>query len=75
MDDGSVQYSGVLKSSTTNGVTITPMKDQEKNYRLKLSYENYVINLHSFEELQPAAGVVAGGSSTGRGDQTETGRN
>jgi conjugal transfer pilus assembly protein TraE len=30
MDDGSVQYSGVLKSSTTNGAIITPLKDQEK---------------------------------------------
>ncbi|HFG4203444.1 TPA: TraE/TraK family type IV conjugative transfer system protein, partial [Enterobacter hormaechei] len=55
MDDGSVQYSGVLKSSTTNGVIITPLKDQEKTYRLKLSYENGVINLHSFEELQPVS--------------------
>lgn len=35
MDDGSVQYSGVLKSSTTNGAIITPLKDQEKTYRLK----------------------------------------
>jgi conjugal transfer pilus assembly protein TraE len=51
MDDGSVQYSGVLKSSTTNGAIITPLKDQEKTYRLKLSYDNGVINLHSFEEL------------------------
>ncbi|KAI3492011.1 hypothetical protein L1887_43554 [Cichorium endivia] len=40
MDDGSVQYSGVLKSSTTNGAIITPLKDQEKTYRLKLSYDN-----------------------------------
>lgn len=53
MDDGSVQYSGVLKSSTTNGAIITPLKDQEKTYRLKLSYDNGVINLHSFEELKP----------------------
>ncbi|MDV0787432.1 TraE/TraK family type IV conjugative transfer system protein [Citrobacter amalonaticus] len=53
MDDGSVRYSGVLKSSTTNGAITTPLKDQEKTYRLKLSYENGVINLHSFEELKP----------------------
>ncbi|WP_312771011.1 TraE/TraK family type IV conjugative transfer system protein, partial [Escherichia coli] len=55
MDDGSVQYSGVLKSSTTNGAIITPLEDQEKTYRLKLSYRNGVINLHSFEELQPVS--------------------
>jgi len=55
MDDGSVQYSGVLKSSTTNGAIITPLKDQEKTYRLKLSYDNGVINLHSFEELKPVS--------------------
>lgn len=55
MDDGSVQYSGVLKSSTTNGAIITPLKDQEKTYRLKLSYDNGVINLHNFEELKAKA--------------------
>ncbi|MGU9868272.1 TraE/TraK family type IV conjugative transfer system protein [Kluyvera ascorbata] len=54
MNDGAVVYNGTLKSSTTNGTIITPLKDQEKTYRLKLSYENGVINLHSFEELQPA---------------------
>lgn len=52
MKDNAVMYSGVLKSSTTNGAITTPLKDQEKNYRLKLSYENGVINLHSFEELR-----------------------
>ncbi|HDR2795209.1 TPA: type IV conjugative transfer system protein TraE [Enterobacter asburiae] len=55
MNDGSVVYSGTLKSSTTNGAITTPLKDQEKTYRLKLSYENGVINLHGFEELQPAS--------------------
>jgi conjugal transfer pilus assembly protein TraE len=38
-----------------NGAIITPLKDQEKTYRLKLSYDNGVINLHSFEELQPVS--------------------
>ncbi|WP_194208709.1 TraE/TraK family type IV conjugative transfer system protein [Superficieibacter sp. 1612_C1] len=52
MNDNAVMYSGVLKSSTTNGAITTPLKDQEKTYRLKLSYENGVINLHSFEELR-----------------------
>ncbi|HBL5487352.1 TPA: conjugal transfer protein TraE, partial [Enterobacter hormaechei] len=46
---------GVLKPSTTNGAITTPLKDQEKTYRLKLSYDNGVINLHSFEELKPAS--------------------
>lgn len=55
MDDGSVQYGGVLKSSTTNGAITTPLKDQEKTYRLKLSYDNGVIYLHSFEELEPVS--------------------
>ena len=55
IDDNTVQYSGVLKPSTTNGAITTPLKDQEKTYRLKLSYDNGVINLHSFEELKPAS--------------------
>lgn len=54
MNDGSVVYSGILKSSTTNGAITTQLKDQEKNFRLKMSYQNGVINLHDFEELQPA---------------------
>ncbi|MCS3490892.1 type IV conjugative transfer system protein TraE [Enterobacter sp. SLBN-59] len=54
-DDDTVQYSGILKSSTTNGAIITPLKDQEKTYQLKLSYDNGVINLHSFEELKPVS--------------------
>ncbi|EKQ6529152.1 conjugal transfer protein TraE [Klebsiella aerogenes] len=54
-DDDTVQYSGILKSSTTNGAIITPLKDQEKTYQLKLSYNNGVINLHSFEELKPVS--------------------
>ncbi|EPC0986641.1 TraE/TraK family type IV conjugative transfer system protein [Enterobacter ludwigii] len=54
-DDDTVQYSGILKSSTTNGAIITPLKDQEKTYQLKLSYYNGVINLHSFEELKPVS--------------------
>lgn len=52
LNDGSVVYNGILRSSTTNGAIITPLEDHEKTYRLKLSYENGVINLHSFEELQ-----------------------
>ncbi|MHA1163782.1 TraE/TraK family type IV conjugative transfer system protein [Enterobacter ludwigii] len=55
IDDNTVLYSGVLKPSTTNGAIITPLKDQEKTYRLKLSYDNGVINLHSFEELKPVS--------------------
>lgn len=53
MTDGSVEFSGTLKSSTTNGAITTPLKDQDKTYRLKISYLNGMINLHSFEELQP----------------------
>jgi len=53
MTDGSVEFSGTLKSSTTNGAITTPLKDQDKTYRLKISYVNGMINLHSFEELQP----------------------
>lgn len=52
-NDGSVEFSGTLKSSTTNGAITTFLKPEEKIYRLKLSYVNGVINLHSFEELQP----------------------
>lgn len=52
-NDGSVEFSGTLKSSTTNGTITTFLKPEEKIYRLKLSYVNGVINLHSFEELQP----------------------
>ena len=48
-----VEFSGTLKSSTTNGAITTFLKPEEKIYRLKLSYVNGVINLHSFEELQP----------------------
>ncbi|HDR2474413.1 TPA: conjugal transfer protein TraE [Enterobacter soli] len=54
-NDGSVDFSGTLKSSTTNGAITTFLKPQEKIYRLKLSYVNGVINLHSFEELQPVS--------------------
>lgn len=53
MTDGSIEFSGTLKSSTTNGAITTPLKDQDKTYRLKISYLNGMINLHSFEELQP----------------------
>lgn len=53
MTDGSIEFSGTLKSSTTNGAITTPLKDQDKTYRLKISYVNGMINLHSFEELQP----------------------
>lgn len=53
MTDGAVEFSGTLKSSTTNGVITTPLKDLKKTYRLKLSYQNGLVNLHSFEELQP----------------------
>lgn len=52
-NDGSVEFSGTLKSSTTNGAITTFLKPEEKIYQLKLSYVNGVINLHSFEELQP----------------------
>lgn len=52
MDDGFVQYSGVLKFFIINGVIIMLLKDQEKIYCLKLSYENGVINFYSFEEFQ-----------------------
>lgn len=52
-NDDSVEFSGTLKSSTTNGAITTFLKPEEKIYRLKLSYVNGVINLHSFEELQP----------------------
>jgi conjugal transfer pilus assembly protein TraE len=55
MTDGSVEFSGTLKSSTTNGTITTPLKDQEKTYRLKISYKNGMVNLHSFEELQQVA--------------------
>jgi len=52
MSDGSVEFSGTLKSATTNGAITTPLKDQAKTYRLKISYKNGIVNLHSFEELQ-----------------------
>lgn len=52
-EPGVVEFSGTLKSSTTNGAITTPLKDQDKTYRLKLSYESGTINLLSFEELQP----------------------
>ncbi|MDW2745018.1 MULTISPECIES: TraE/TraK family type IV conjugative transfer system protein [Atlantibacter] len=52
-EPGVVEFSGTLKSSTTNGAITTPLKDQEKTYRLKLSYKSGLINLLSFEELQP----------------------
>lgn len=53
MTDGSVEFSGTLKSATTNGAITTPLKDQDKTYRLNISYRNGLVNLHSFEELQP----------------------
>ncbi|ABP62890.1 TraE/TraK family type IV conjugative transfer system protein [Enterobacter sp. 638] len=53
MTDGSVEFSGTLKSATTNGAITTPLKDQDKTYRLNISYQNGLVNLHSFEELQP----------------------
>jgi len=53
--DGSVDFNGTLKPSTTNGGITTPLKEQVKTYRLRMSYENGVINLHSFEELQPVS--------------------
>ncbi len=53
-EPGVVEFSGTLKSSTTNGAITTPLKDQEKTYRLKLSYIEGLVNLHLFEELQPA---------------------
>lgn len=52
-EPGVVEFSGTLKSSTTNGAITTPLKDQEKTYRLRLSYESGMIHLLSFEELQP----------------------
>ena len=52
-EPGVVEFSGTLKSSTTNGAITTPLKDQEKTYRLKLSYIEGLVNLHLFEELQP----------------------
>ncbi|MEW7311124.1 TraE/TraK family type IV conjugative transfer system protein [Buttiauxella gaviniae] len=52
MSDGSVEFSGTLKSATTNGAITTPLKDQAKTYRLKISYKNGIVHLHSFEELQ-----------------------
>ena len=51
-EPGVVEFSGTLKSSTTNGAITTPLKDQEKTYRLKLSYIEGLVNLHLFEELQ-----------------------
>ncbi|EBP3331400.1 conjugal transfer protein TraE [Salmonella enterica] len=53
-EQGVVEFSGTLESSTTNGAITTPLKDQEKTYRLKLSYIEGLVNLHLFEELQPA---------------------
>lgn len=52
-EPGVVEFSGTLKSSTTNGAITTPLKDQDKTYRLKMSYESGQINLLSFEVLQP----------------------
>ena len=52
-EPGVVEFSGTLKSSTTNGAITTPLKDQDKTYRLKMSYESGQIHLLSFEELQP----------------------
>lgn len=52
MTDGSVEFNGTLKSATTNGAITTPLKDQDKTYRLKISYENGMVTLHLFEELQ-----------------------
>lgn len=57
-EPGVVEFSGTLKSSTTNGAITTPLKDQEKTYRLKQSYENGMVYLHSFEELMPQANTT-----------------
>lgn len=52
-EPGVVEFSGMLKSSTTNGAITTPLADQEKRYRLKIRYENGQVNLLDFSELQP----------------------
>ncbi|ELW9465970.1 MULTISPECIES: type IV conjugative transfer system protein TraE [Enterobacteriaceae] len=52
-EPGVVEFSGTLKSSTTNGAITTPLADQEKRYRLKIRYENGQVNLLDFSELQP----------------------
>lgn len=50
---GVVEFSGTLKSSTTNGAITIPLKDLEKTYRLKIRYIDGLVTLHQFEELQP----------------------
>ena len=48
---GVVEFSGTLKSSTTNGTITIPLKDLEKTYRLKIRYIDGLVTLHQFEEL------------------------
>lgn len=52
-EPGVVEFSGTLKSSTTNGAITTSLADQDKRYRLKIRYENGQVNLLDFSELQP----------------------
>lgn len=51
-EPGVVEFSGTLKSSTTNGAITTSLADQDKRYRLKIRYENGQVNLLDFSELQ-----------------------
>lgn len=53
-ESGVVEFSGTLRSSTTNGSITTPLQDENKTYRLKISYENGIVNLQDFVELRPA---------------------
>lgn len=41
-EPGVVEFSGTLKSSTTNGAITTSLADQDKRYRLKIRYETRV---------------------------------
>lgn len=51
-EPGVVEFSGTLKSSTTNGAITTSLADQDKRYRLKIRYETGQVNLLDFSEPQ-----------------------
>jgi conjugal transfer pilus assembly protein TraE len=53
VDDGVMEMKLRLSSSTTNGGITTPLPDQNKSYRMGMSYENGVIRLTEFSELKP----------------------
>jgi conjugal transfer pilus assembly protein TraE len=53
VDPGTMDISVTIFPSTTNGTITTPLKQQDKTFRLKMSYENGTITLLDFMELVP----------------------